>query len=266
MSRAQRTVLIADDEPLARQRLCQLLHRFDQLNVVGECATGTDAIAAVVVQKPDVLFLDVQMPGLDGFAVLSALDERIDARHMPLIIFVTAFDEHATRAFDVAALDYVRKPISRHRLSVAVARAMGQLELRDAALRADGASKRSAAEMELSAEPSFATRLVVKRSDATQFVQTADVDWIDAAGNYVRLHVAGAAFMLRATMADVESRLDPRRFVRVHRSAIVNLDRIAKVEPFTHGEYVVVVADGTRLRTSRAHSGRLRELIRKGFD
>jgi two-component system, LytTR family, response regulator len=210
-----RRVLIVDDEPLARERMRQLLAAFDQLTIAGECAGGEAAIDGIVAATPDIVFLDVQMPGLDGFDVLAA--------------------------FEVAALDYIQKPIARNRLDMAISRAISQLELREAA------------------------RFAVKRGFATQFVRTDDIDWIDAAANYVRLHVARTAFMLRATMTEAEDHLDARHFVRVHRSAIVNLDRVVKVEPFTHGEFVVVVADGSRLRTSRAHSGRLRELLRQGF-
>ena len=260
-----RRVLIVDDEMLARDRMRQLLAAFGQLVIVGECANGEAAIDAVAALRPDIVFLDVQMPGADWFDVLAALDDRVDVAEMPLIIFVTAFDEYATHAFDVAALDYLRKPVSRNRLGVAVSRAIAQLELRDSARASDRAQNRPVAEMEPTTAHTYATRFVVKRGDVAHFVRPSDVDWIDAAANYVRLHVGGTAYMLRATMADVDARLDPRQFVRVHRSAIVNLDRLVRIEPFTHGEYVVVVAGGTRLRSSRAHSGRLRELLRKGI-
>jgi two-component system LytT family response regulator len=260
-----RRVLIVDDEKLARERMRQLLGAFDQLVIVGECANGDAAIDAVAALRPDIVFLDVQMPGADGFDVLAALDDRVDVVELPLIIFVTAFDEHATHAFEVAALDYLRKPVSRKRLGLAVSRAVAQLELLDSARAADRAPNRPVAELESKAADTYATRFAVKRGDVAHFVRPGDIDWIDAAANYVRLHVGGTAYMLRATLADVDSRLDPRQFVRVHRSAIVNLDRLARVEPFTHGEFVVVVAGGTRLRSSRAHSGRLRELLRKGI-
>ena len=260
----RRRVLIVDDEALARERMCQLLAAFDQLVIAGECANGTAAIDAVAALNPDIVFLDVQMPRVDGFDVLAALDDRVDVVEMPLIIFVTAFDEYATKAFEVAALDYLRKPVSRRRLGVAVSRAINQLDLRDSARAADRAPYQPVAEIEPTTAHTYATRFVVQRGDISHFVRPSEIDWIEAAANYVRLHVAGTAYMVRATMADVDSRLDPRQFVRVHRSAIVNLDRLVRVEPFTHGEYVVVVAGGTRLRSSRAHSGRLRELLRKG--
>jgi two-component system, LytTR family, response regulator len=197
----------------------------------------------IIAAAPDIVFLDVQMPGLDGFDVLAA--------------------------FEVAALDYIQKPIARNRLEVAVSRAISQRELREAARAAERISERdperTVLEVESASLQPFAARFAVKRGFATQFVRTDDIDWIDAAANYVRLHVARTAFMLRATMTEVEAHLDPRHFVRVHRSAIVNLDRVVKVEPFTHGAFVIVVADGARLRTSRAHSGRPRELLRHGF-
>jgi two-component system LytT family response regulator len=259
-----RRVLIVDDEMLARVRMRQLLGAFDELVIVGECANGTAAVEAIAALGPDVVFLDVQMPGTDGFDVLAALDDRVDVVEMPLIIFVTAFDQYATHAFEVAALDYLQKPVSRRRLGVAVSRAIAQLELRDSARAADREPNRPVAEIE-STPPTYATRFVVKQSDVAHFVRSSDIDWIDAAANYVRLHVTGTPYMLRATMTEVESRLDPTQFLRIHRSAIVNLDRLVRVEPFTHGEFVVVVAGGTRLRSSRAHSGRLRELLRKGM-
>jgi two-component system LytT family response regulator len=182
-----RRVLIVDDETLARERMRHLLGAFDQLVIVGECANGDAAIDAVAALRPDIVFLDVQMPGADGFDVLAALDDRVDVVEMPLIIFVTAFDEYATHAFEVAALDYLRKPVSRKRLGVAVSRAVTQLELLDSARAADRDPNRPVAELDPKAADTYATRFVVKRGDVAHFVRPGDIDWIDAAANYVRL-------------------------------------------------------------------------------
>jgi two-component system LytT family response regulator len=259
-----RRVLIVDDEQLARVRLRDLLAEFDGLSVCGECANGNAAIEAVTSLAPEIVFLDVQMPGLDGFDVLAALDDTIEPLAMPQIIFVTAYDRYAIRAFEVSALDYLQKPVSRARLAKAIKRATDELDLRDAAhsaRRPDDAPVAS----ELPPAGGYVSRFIVKRRGVSEFLRAEDVDWIDGAGNYVRLHAKGVAHMLRMTMSDCEARLDPRQFVRVHRSAIVNLDRIVRIEPFTHGEHVIVVSDGARLRSSRAHGTRLRDLIRAGF-
>lgn len=251
----KRRVLVVDDERLARERLVDLLAEFDDMVLAGESDSGRAAIAAALELRPDIVLLDVKMPGLDGFGVVEALDKSFAADALPIIIFVTAFDEYAIQAFEASALDYVQKPVSRARLAKALERAVRQLDQRDGA-RAAGQPTRP---------PTPATRFAVSRGDVTQLVRPDEIDWIDAAGNYVRLHVRGAAFMLRSPISDFEAKLDPRRFLRIHRSTIVNLDRVTKIEPFTHGEYVVVTADGTRLRSSRAHSARLRTLLRSGI-
>ena len=251
----KRRVLVVDDERLARERLIDLLAEFDDMVLAGESDSGRAAIAATLELRPDIVLLDVKMPGFDGFGVVESLEKSLAADALPIIIFVTAFDEYAIRAFEASALDYVQKPVSRARLAKALERAVRQLDQRDGA-RAAGQPARP---------PTPATRFAVSRGDVTQLVRPDEIDWIDAAGNYVRLHVRGAAFMLRSPISDFEAKLDPRRFLRIHRSTIVNLDRVTKIEPFTHGEYVVVTADGTRLRSSRAHSARLRTLLRSGI-
>jgi two-component system LytT family response regulator len=268
-----RRVLIVDDEALARDRLRDLLAELDEFEIVGECERGDAAVEAIGTLAPHIVLLDVQMPGLDGFDVLDGVADTVAPELMPIVIFVTAYDQYAIRAFEASALDYLQKPVARHRLATALDRAGRQLDLRDAAsvgARPDAkpttmpglAGLRAATR----ATRGYATRFAVKRGDAVQFVRPEEIDWIDAAGNYVRLHVRGGVSMLRSTIGEIEARLDPHRFLRIHRSAIVNLDRVTKIESFTHGEYVLVAADGARLRSSRAHSARLRELVRTGVD
>jgi two-component system LytT family response regulator len=250
----RRRVLVVDDERLARERLADLLAEFDDVVLVGESDSGRAAITATLELRPDIMLLDVKMPGLDGFGVVEALEKALAADAQPIVIFVTAFDQYAIQAFDASALDYLQKPVSRARLAKALERAVRQLAQRDGAKAAGQPTP----------PPTPATRFAVSRGDVTQLVRPDEIDWIDAAGNYVRLHVRGAAYMLRSPISDFEVKLDPQHFLRIHRSTIVNLDRVAKIEPFTHGEYVVVTADGTRLRSSRAHSARLRDLLRSG--
>ncbi len=245
-------VVLADDEPLARERLRTLLAARTDCILAGESADGADAVAVIAAERPDLVLLDVQMPELDGFEVLEALPP--DVR--PAIVFVTAYDEYAVRAFDVSAVDYLLKPVEPARFTAALDRA--------AARRGPTAAGPdfSALLAEVRALRGPARRFVVRDGHRIRFIATEDVDWIDAAGNYVRLHVAGHSHLLRETMKSVEARLDPERFVRVHRSAIVNLERVVSMEPYFHGEYVLTLRDGTRLNSSRSQGARLRALVR----
>jgi two-component system, LytTR family, response regulator len=247
---------IADDEPLARERLVSMLDAHDNYEVVAECKDGREAVAAIRKKNLDVVFLDVQMPELDGFQVLEALG----SGHLPVIVFVTAFDDYALRAFDVSALDYLLKPFDRERFEKTLARVEAQLSSRE--------ERKISAELSeflsgLSPTPSasYAERFAVRSSGDIYFVRTADIDWIDSQGNYVALHAGGRKHLVRDTIKSVESKLDPRKFVRVHRSAIINLDRLTKLQPYFHGEYVVTLSDGTTLTSSRGYSDRLRSLL-----
>jgi two-component system LytT family response regulator len=247
--------VIVDDEPLARERLRSLLSERPGYELVAECPDGEAAVAVVGRECPDLVFLDVEMPGLDGFGVLEALGP--DAP--PHVIFVTAYDRYAVRAFDVRALDYLLKPIQRPRFDEALAR----LEAR----RERGGTPEEWAAIqdllrELRARRGYPSRLVVRSGARVAFVPTGEVEWIEADGNYARIHAGGRDYLLRDTMKALEARLDPDRFVRIHRSAIVNLDRIATVEPYFHGEYVVTLTGGRRLTATRTHAVRLRELLR----
>jgi two-component system LytT family response regulator len=256
-------VLIADDEPLARERLRMLLDEWPGWEVVAECEHGVEAVDAIASVRPDVVFLDIQMPELDGIGVARALGEGDGPA--PVVVFVTGFDEYALSAFEVDARDYLTKPVDRERLERALRRAADAL-----ARRADTPAGTSPLDPELLAvlnalrrERDYPQRFSVRDArGGTYFVRVDEIDWVEAEENYVRLHAGGRAHLVRATMRAFREKLSPERFVRVHRSAIVNVDRIARVEPYARGEYTLTLADGTRLTSSRAHSEELRRLLR----
>jgi two-component system, LytTR family, response regulator len=248
--------LIVDDEPLARRKIRRLLRGAPDVVVAGECGDGAAAAAMVRELAPDLVFLDVQMPGLDGFAVLDALPPT----RAPALVFTTAYDEYAARAFEVRALDYLVKPFSRARFDEALRRA------REALARPGGTGtapdRRLAALLEeLHAERARPERLLVKEDGRTRLVPVDDIDRIEAAGNYVRVHAGGASHLLRESMAALEPKLDPRRFVRVHRSAIVNVARIREIQPWFRGDLVLILRDGARVTLSRTYRERLREVL-----
>jgi two-component system LytT family response regulator len=252
-----RRVLVADDEALARARIVQLLSRRAGYEIVAEADTGTAAVDAILVEEPDVVFLDVRMPGLSGLEVAQAVDT--DDRAAPVIVFVTAHDEFALAAFDVAAADYLLKPVDRERFE----RALERVENRLQAARGAGLDPAMRSILEaLQSQRAFPRRFLVRATKGYYFVKADDVEWVDAQGNYVRLHAGGRAHMIRATMKAFAAQLDPERFVRVHRSAIVAVDCVERIEPHVHGEYRLTLRDGTRLTSSRAHSDALRALLR----
>lgn len=247
--------LVVDDEPLARERVCDLLAREADVRVVGECANGREAVEVIERERPDLVFLDVQMPELDGFGVL----ERVAPARLPFVIFVTAYDEYAVKAFEVHALDYVLKPFDRERFREALERARREI----ARSGEDGAieGRLLALLQDLADRKPHLDRLVIKSGGRVSFLRTEDVDWIEAAGNYVELHVGRDSHLLRETMNKLESRLDPQRFLRIHRRLIVNVERIRQLEGVTHGEYVVVLKDGTKLSSSRGYREGLQRLL-----
>jgi two-component system LytT family response regulator len=244
--------LIVDDEPLARRRLRQLLQSAADVAVVGESEDGPSAVASVRRLEPDLILLDVQMPGMDGFDVIAELGPA----ECPAVVFVTAFDRYAVRAFEVHAIDYLLKPFDRARLDLALARAR-QLVAGDRTL-----TRRLAALVtDLQAKRPL-SRLVVKDGDRVYFVRVDDVAWFEAVGHYVCLHAGGQSPVIRDTLAHLESRLDPERFVRVHRSAILNIDHMKELRPAFRGEFVIELRDGTRLTSSRGCADRLRQLLK----
>jgi len=241
--------LIVDDEPLARRKIREFLKEDREIEVVGECGTGSQAVSAVRSATPDLLFLDVQMPGMDGFAVLEELRDQ----RLPFVIFVTAYDKYAVKAFEVRALDYLLKPFHRERFARATERAKAQIRNRHQDLTTQ---IRDLIE-ELRPQTRYLERVIVKTSGTVFFLKTDEIDWISAEENYVRLHCGKASYLLREKISALEAQLNPARFRRIHRSTIVNLDRIQKLHPHSHGDCQVVLLDGTELILSRAYRDRL---------
>jgi len=245
--------LIVDDESLARERLWQLLQSEPDIEIIGECADGRAAVEAIREHSPDLLFLDVQMPELDGFGVLEA----IGTERLPVIVFVTAHDKFALRAFDVHAVDYLLKPFDRERFQAALRRAVERVPQRDA-----GAldKKISALLAELRPPSPTVERLAVKSGGRVVLVKTEDIDWIEAADNYAELHTGRESHLLRETLSALEARLAPGKFIRISRSAIVNVDRVKELEPLFHGEYQITLFNGVKLTLSRGYRHKLPQL------
>jgi len=233
--------VIVDDEPLARSSLRVLLSRDPAIELVAECGSGEEAVGCIRELRPDLIFLDIQMPEVDGFEVI----ERLGACVPPAVVFVTAFDQHALRAFDVGALDYVLKPFTDARFSLALARAKAQI--------AQARAARAAADVP--------ARVAVRSGRGIQFVTLADVSWVESADYCVDLHVADRTHTLRRSMASIEEELEPAGFCRVHRSAIVNLAHVRALEAGSDGEAEVVLLSGKRLPTSRRHRATLQERL-----
>jgi len=247
-------VLIVDDEPLARERLRTLLLDEPGLQVVGEAADAGSAVEAITQYRPDLVFLDVQMPGATGFDVIAA----VGPEKMPTVIFVTAYDKYALRAFEVHALDYLLKPFDRDRFKQAVGRVRQQIEHRTPG---DLERRLLAIVEDLRPSSNRVDRFVVKSSGRVFFVRADEIDWIEAAGNYVKLHVGTDAHLLRETMTAVEAKLDPEAFFRIHRCHIVNVERIRELQPWFNGEYVVFLKNGTRLTLSRGYREKLQDRV-----
>lgn len=245
-------VVIVDDEPLARQSIRLLVDGDPDLTVAGECS-GVDAAACILRESPDILFLDVQMPEVDGFDVL----EDIGPDAVPAIVFVTAYDQYAIRAFEVAAVDYLLKPFDDRRFAVALDRAKQQ-----ARGSRQGPDERLVQLMSARTE-GYVRRFLVRIRDKVLLIRADDVDWIEAADYYASLHVGGKTHLLRETMTDLEKQLDPERFVRVHRSAIVNVDRVQEIHPLFRGDSVLVLQDGTQIRLSRGRREEFERRLRK---
>ncbi|MBY0490528.1 MAG: LytTR family DNA-binding domain-containing protein [Gemmatimonadaceae bacterium] len=271
-------VLIVDDEALARQRVRRLLQNESDVEIVGEAESGHDAVAMIRELQPDLVCLDVQMPGLDGFGVLRELD----GSTVPMVLFITAYDEHAQRAFDVHAVDYVLKPVDDERFRAAFDKARKQRANAQAAERlgelletvrrlADGGSAEPKADTGNggAAAPAggggrYASRILVKQDGRMFFVKTTEIDWIEADRNYVRLHVGKTAHTIRERISHLEETLDPRLFARIHRSTIVNLNRVREMQQWFSGDYVVILEDGTRLRLSRHYRDRVEKQVGVG--
>jgi two-component system LytT family response regulator len=244
--------LIVDDEPWARTRISSLLSAEADFTVARECAGGAEAVAAIVELKPDVVFLDVQMPEVGGFEVVEA----IGADAMPLVIFATAHQEYAVRAFDAGAVDYLLKPVDEARFRRTLERVRRDLETPAAA---SSALQETMVQVRKGAQ--FAERLVVNTAGRVVFVKVADIDWLEAAGNYVTIHAGREKFMFRETLRNLCERLDPAKFVRLHRSSVVNVERLRELLPWSRGEQVAVLHDGTQLPIGRAFRDRLMSVM-----
>ena len=252
------TTLIVDDEPLAREGLRLLLSMDPEVSVIREARDGREAVAAIRESNPDLLFLDVQMPEMDGFEVI----RKIGAEHMPQVVFVTAHDQYAIQAFEINALDYLLKPVIEERFVKALARAKSCIRSNVA----EDSNRQMIGLLESIASPRrYVKRLAVRSGSKTVFVNVEDVDWIEGAGNYVELHVGRASHLLHVTMTTLEKSLDREMFLRIHRSIIVNLIRIKNLQPDAHGEYVITLRDGVRLQSGRTYSNRLRALVNNPF-
>lgn len=275
-------VLIVDDEALARQRVRRLLQNETDVEIVGEAESGTEAVTMIRERQPDLVCLDVQMPGLDGFGVL----REIDGGPVPMVLFVTAYDEHAQRAFDVHAVDYVLKPVDgerfraafdkarKQRANAVAAERLGELletvrrladggaaEARDGATTLASLAGAAAPGAQAAAAGRYASRILVKQDGRMFFVKTTEIDWIEADRNYVRLHVGKTAHTIRERISHLEETLDPRLFARIHRSTIVNLNRVREMQQWFSGDYVVILEDGTRLRLSRHYRDRVEKQV-----
>jgi two-component system LytT family response regulator len=254
----QLSVLVVDDEPLARQGLKLLLGRQPQVESVSEARNGREAIALIGEQKLDLVFLDVQMPRTDGFAVVQA----VRAERMPPVIFVTAHDQYAIRAFEIAAIDYLLKPVTEERFALAFQRAIARLQ----GAPHEDATKQVLAMLDAIANPPRQLeRFAVRSGENTIFVPVNEVDWIEAFQNYVRLHAGPATYLLHVPMNTIESVLDSNRFLRIHRSHIVNVRRIARLWSIAHGQYTVELKSGQRLQSGRTYCERIRRALTNPF-
>ena len=248
--------IIVDDEPLARRGIALLLASQPDFSITAECRDGKEAVEIIVKTKPDLLFLDIQMPGMNGFDVLSA----IRPKSIPATIFLTAYDEHALAAFDVQALDYLLKPIDEDRFLEALARAREMLAMKELASLRHSVSGLLGLQAELK-EAGPAKRFVVRERGKAFFVATDDVEWIEAIGDYAGLHVGGRTHMLRESMATLETKLDATKFVRIHRSAIIRLDCVRTMQARTNRDCLVRLKSGVELKVSRTYSCGLREAL-----
>jgi two-component system, LytTR family, response regulator len=240
--------IIVDDEPLARERIRALLRDEADLEIVGECANGAEAVAAVKEKTPDLMFLDVQMPELGGFEVLRALGPE----RLPLVIFVTAYDQHALKAFEVHALDYLLKPFKQARFKETLQRVRKEMAQRQAGTVSENLlALLGQARPEREREREHLTRIAVRNGERVLFVKTEQIDYVESAGNYVVLHTGKETHIVRETLTALEEKLEPRHFLRISRSTLVNLDRIKEIQPLFKGEHAVLLHSGKQLAMTR---------------
>ena len=248
--------LIVDDEPLARDGVRLHLEEHEDIDIIGEACSGEEAVNLIEGQNPDLVFLDVQMPGLDGFGVLDAISTSV----MPAVVFVTAYDQFALRAFETHALDYLLKPFERERFNKALDRVRTQISRNGRGHSVDDRLRTLVASI-ANNKDRYLERLVARTNGKILILRVSDVDWIEAAANYVRVHIGGKEYLVRETMTNLETRLDPEAFLRIHRSMIVRKDRIKELEPLFQGDYSIVLLDGTRLTSSRGYRDRIQGFL-----
>ena len=247
-------VALVDDEPLGRQKLRRMLKSDPDVDIIGEYAGGEEAIAGLTAHMPDLLFLDIEMPGMNGFDVLREIN-RVD---LPHVIFVTAYDQYALKAFEIQALDYLLKPFDKDRFQKALDRARAQIGRQ----QHSGMDRKLMSVLELfRPQPEYPERIVVKSGGHVLFLRTAELDYVESAGNYVRLHVAGKSHLLRETMNEMQAKLHPQKFVRIHRSTLVNVERVKELQPWFGGGYVVILHNGTKLNMSRTHKNAIASVM-----
>ena len=251
MTKSEIKVLIVDDELLGRERIRLLLSKHADIKIVGECVHGREAVEAIQNLKPDLVFLDVQMPETDGFEVI----EIIGTENMPAVIFVTAYNEYAIRAFEINAVDYLLKPFNKKRFEKAVDRAKREIKRQESPTEI----RENLRELlkEVKNEPSYLKRIPVKSVRGTTFVLTEEIDWISAAGHYLELHIGNETHLIREKLSVIETQLDPQIFMRIHRSTIVNVDRIESLHPIFNGDQLVILKNGRELNLSRNYYDKL---------
>ena len=245
-------VIIVDDEGLARETLELLLDEHDDMELVGMCKNGQEAVSTISNLHPDLVFLDIQMPEMNGFEVI----EHVGPANMPVVIFTTAYDQYALRAFEAQALDYLLKPFDDDRFEQALTRARSRIKQQKVGALGEQLASLVAGEVMREVPEQAETyleRIMIKGRDRMYFVRVEDIDWIEAAGDYVSIHVDKKTHLLRETMAGMLKKLDPKRFVRVHRSSIVSVDRVRELKPYFHGDYIIYLHDGTEIRMSRRY-------------
>jgi len=246
--------IIVDDEPPARNKIRELLKAESDIELIDECSNGKEAVASITSKAPDLVFLDIQMPELDGFGVIEA----IGPEHLPAVIFVTAYDQYAVQAFEVHALDYLLKPFDRQRFQTALNRVRKGLEPDH---RDELNDQLNSLLRQLKGPKKQTERFVIKSGGRVFFLKNDEIDWIEAAGNYVRLHVGTETHLLRETMSAIQKKLDTGTFIRIHRSTFVNIEKVKELQPWFHGEYVVIMRDGTQLTMSRSYRSNLPDLM-----
>ena len=252
----QMRILVADDEALARRRVREMLRDDPDIAVVGECSNGKEVSEAIASLKPDLVFLDIQMPGASGVEVASTLE----GAAKPMVIFITAHDQYAIRAFEIDAVDYLLKPFDRERFAQTLDRAKAEFRSR----RDNRANEEIISLLgDLSSRPKYLDRILIKNNDRVIIVKAEEIEWVEAQGNYIRIHFGKQSSLIRETLANLAAQLDPKRFARIHRSQIVNIDQILELQPWSNRDYRVVLRSGTQLTLSRTYRDQLYQLLGK---